>query len=99
MTPEKILEALDACDDNIIKYARKSDNFIEVCRDAETTVYVDQLRHARWMIRQTANFTREGRMDKAFRWLGFIQGVLWSHNIQSVETSKRQNMPEGEVFA
>lgn len=34
------------------------------------------------------------KLGKKFRWLGWIQGVLWSFGLQSIEEQKRANMPD-----
>lgn len=37
------------------------------------------------------------KREKAMRWLGFIQGSLWSWNIASVDQLRRMNMPAEET--
>lgn len=37
------------------------------------------------------------RLEKKFRWLGFIQGVLWAEGIVSLDQLKRANMPNGDA--
>ena len=36
----------------------------------------------------------EDRIEKAMRWLGFVQGCLWSHGIFSVDDFKSHNHGE-----
>ena len=55
-----------------------------------------QLKHLVEMCEKTRGFVDEKRMDKAFRWLGFIQGALWSNGIYTLEEMKRHNMPPRE---
>lgn len=52
------------------------------------------LSHVLWMCDETEGFVKAGRMEKAFRWLGFIQGVLWMTGVASIDESKHQNMPD-----
>ena len=33
--------------------------------------------HLAWMCSESIKFVQEGHIEKAHRWLGFIQGVLW----------------------
>ena len=33
--------------------------------------------HMLWMCNEVEKFVSQGRKEKAFRWLGFIQGCLW----------------------
>jgi hypothetical protein len=54
--------------------------------------------HVWWMITTLRDFIHEGRMEKAFRWLGFIQGVLWACGMYSVEDLAGHNKPSEEVL-
>lgn len=56
------------------------------------------LNHLLWMCTKIPSLIQEERLDKAMRWLGFLQGALWALEILSVEESKRLNMPEGATF-
>lgn len=54
-------------------------------------------RHLTWMLNSSTYFHQEGKVQKANRWLGFVQGVLAMCGV-SLEELKRANMPEGEQF-
>lgn len=56
------------------------------------------LQHVVWMCGEVIEFAKTQRMAKASRWLGFIQGVLWTHGVMTIDQMRRHNMPEGEVF-
>jgi len=43
------------------------------------------LEHCHGMIDKMVEFVREGRFEKTFRWLGFIQGVLWSNEVFNLD--------------
>lgn len=49
------------------------------------------------MVDRACGFLVEGRREKVMRWLGFMQGVLWSHGV-GLETLKRMNMPAGAAY-
>jgi|SRR3989338_4031467 len=51
------------------------------------------LSHCHGMLDQMESFVAEGRMEKTFRWLGFIQGVLWLTGCYTLEELKNQNRP------
>jgi len=58
---------------------------------------VDELKvvlHCYAMLDKMEGFISEGRMEKTFRWLGFIQGCLWSLGIYSLEDLKNHNKPK-----
>jgi hypothetical protein len=35
----------------------------------------------------------ENRIEKAMRWLGFVQGTLWAMGVRTIEEMKVENMP------
>lgn len=54
--------------------------------------------HLVWMLLEASVFLTEGRIEKANRWLGFVQGSMAADGYATVEELKRANMPEGEPF-
>lgn len=76
-----------------------AEKIIEVCE-----LYHNRLRHLEApnsrlahvrdrMLPLTNEFAQDGRIEKAFRWLGFIQGVLWCEGIFTIEEMKDHNRP------
>lgn len=58
----------------------------------KTLVHIPEaavLAHLLFMCQEAKIFIEEGREDKAMRWLGFIQGVLWSGRYFSIEDLKQ----------
>lgn len=51
-----------------------------------------QLSHARWMCQEVLS-NPEFSEGKAKRWLGFVQGVLWTTGVRTVEQMKDDNRP------
>lgn len=49
------------------------------------------LRHVRWMCQQVPEFVTEGKLEKANRWIGFIQGVLWTRTTGTIASFKDDN--------
>ena len=54
------------------------------------------LAHCYGMLKKIEEFVKEGRRDKAFRWLGFVQGCLWSAGHYSLENLTNHNRPRDE---
>lgn len=54
------------------------------------------LGHCLGMIPEMVEFVDAGRIDKAFRWLGFMQGALWTHSVYTLEDLKNHNRPPEE---
>lgn len=53
------------------------------------------LQHVKTMIPKTIDFFRHNRREKGFRWLGFIQGVLWTQGVYTIDEMKNHNRPDG----
>ena len=51
----------------------------------------EALAHCYAMLDEMEGFIRENRMDKTFRWLGFIQGTLWVSGVFTLEELKTHN--------
>jgi len=52
--------------------------------------------HCHNMLDKMVEFVHEGRMDKANRWLGFVQGVLWANGIYALVDFKEHNRGQSE---
>lgn len=63
-------------------------------KDVHLTLEVQH--HLMYMIEQIENFLEGKRKEKANRWLGFVQGVLWSNRIYSIKELKDHNKPRRE---
>ncbi len=91
MDKSKVLQTLD-------KYAKKFEelNIMPIEFPLDRLVGGDReanLRHCYGMIEDLRKHVETGKMDKAFRWLGFIQGCLWSHGIYTIDEMRYDNMP------
>lgn len=80
MTPKKILEVI-AIYEAILAQLPKQ----QIVRyDAFPTSH-ELLCHLHWMCGEMRVFVQQGRLDKAFRWLGFIQGVLAAKELRTID--------------
>jgi len=52
------------------------------------------LEHCHGMLDKMIDFVHEGRTEKVFRWLGFIQGVLWTNRVYTLTDLKNHNRPD-----
>ena len=55
------------------------------------------LSHCHWMLNDMERFVQEGRMEKCFRWLGFIQGCVFSVGEFTLNELKNLNRPNDET--
>ncbi len=49
------------------------------------------LKHLVWMFEETKKLAADGQLDKAQRWLGFIQGVAWAKGMTTLSALKEAN--------
>jgi hypothetical protein len=92
MTKDKIRE--------VIKEYKQMLMFKE-CRKIRSNESIVQtssevLNHCYYMLDKMEILIAEDRMEKVFRWLGFVQGCLWSLGFFSVDSLKNHNKPNEE---
>ncbi len=84
MTESKLLEIISKYKEllrsNGITPAKHDDSMLSID-------YKEQLRHCAWMLDQMELM----QFEKAQRWLGFLQGVLWSQSIDTIAKLKADN--------
>lgn len=61
------------------------------------TAKTQAMQHVGWMCEEALTWPAE-RLEKKFRWLGFVQGALWAFGMLPVEQLKRDNMPKDAVY-
>jgi hypothetical protein len=49
------------------------------------------LAHAAWMLGNIRLQVVQGKLDKAQRWLGFVQALLWVHGVYTIAELKTHN--------
>ena len=62
-------------------------------RNSRPSSKEERLAHIHEMLDEIEIFLEEERIEKAFRWLGFIQGCLWSTGFYTIEELKNHNRP------
>lgn len=53
----------------------------------------DCLMHCHVMLDEMEYFIEEGRIEKVFRWLGFIQGCFWKCGVYTLDQMQNHNRP------
>jgi len=51
----------------------------------------EALEHILWMCEEVRKFVTNQEMEKAMRWLGFIQGALWVSGIYTIDSMRDDN--------
>ncbi len=90
MEPKKVLEVIEATRQLFIERGIGKVNYPH---DEILDSIVHGLEHCHGMLDKMVELVHEGRMEKVFRWLGFIQGVLWANQICTLTELKNQNKP------
>jgi soluble cytochrome b562 len=49
------------------------------------------LAHCHWMLDDIERFAEQGKLDKAQRWLCFVQGVLWCNHHFTIDEMREHN--------
>lgn len=101
MDAKKVLEVLDIYALRIDDMAKATENDLSAKRCDPTkkyghSDYAHRIRHVRWCADQCRAMASDGRMEKAFRWLGFMQGALWDMGLYSIEELANHNKPAAE---
>lgn len=95
MTPQKVREVLKLYEDGVlggVKPVRIDSGELLDIIDSEHDE--DALRkHLAWMCQEAAAFPDE-KVEKMMRWLGFIQGCLYSLGSYKLDELKQHNMPD-----
>lgn len=101
MTPERTVEAFEACRQAISAACPEasSQQLPEVakaskCDRSPFWGSVPLASHLLYMCDTGKQFVWAGRTEKAMRWLGFLQGAIWAYGIASIDEMKHWNMPK-----
>ena len=95
MTADKVREVLNVYKKKLDEMGVPKERF---SRDLIPTSRKEFLAHCRAMLDEMETLIQQGRMDKVFRWLGFVQGCLWSAGCYDLESLKNHNRPDPPDF-
>lgn len=84
MTRKQIIEACKL-------YLTKLPSPKQTVYDGVKEEFDTPLSHIAWMCEKLLSDEFSEKIEKSMRWIGFIQGVLWSHKIFSIEEMKNHN--------
>jgi hypothetical protein len=85
MTNDQVRKAVEVYKTEVRIPAKKS------ATDEKPMDRLDALAHISWMCDQIPGFLAEGKDEKVNRWLGFIQGALWSLGIRTIDQMRDDN--------
>ena len=107
MTKEKVLEVIGIYREHLMRlpkidYPHHSKMGFTISLDVDLGDHNDLfnsseefgLAHCHGMLDQMEQFVKDDRMDKVFRWLGFVQGCLWMAGEYTLEELNNHNRPD-----
>lgn len=59
-----------------------------------TLMHHERESHVAWMCQEAQTFVDQKRIEKAMRWLGFVQGYLWARSMRTLDELKTDSMPD-----
>jgi len=83
MTNEQIIQVSN-------KYQAKLDalGYSELREDRDNP---GSLTHISWMLYQITQLVNNNQIEKANRWLGFVQGALWALDVCTIDEMREDN--------
>lgn len=93
MTPDKVCSVLSGYGDLLTEAGYYAERLDQEAYERFDVTRFHSLCHCHWMCNEARDFVRQGRIEKAMRWLGYIQGVLYSYGIKSLSQLKSDSMP------
>ena len=93
MTPEKIKQALNVYRIRLQNIGIKPYRFPP---GQEPQDRKQKLMHVAGLIEAAEDLLKEDRLEKAFRWLGFVQGALWASGLYTIKELKDHNRPDDD---
>ncbi len=87
MKPERIIEVVTRYETDLLDRSG-----VVPIQDVNAKNVDGRLEHVAWMCGEVKRFAQDPMtLDKAERWLGFIQGVLWGAGVYSIDEMRTDN--------
>lgn len=90
MDSNKILEVIEIYSEY---FTKEEIEYVDFSHIDKPEANKEMLAHCHGMLHKIKEFIQEDRIEKAFRWLGFVQGCLWSTGCYSLEDLMNHNRP------
>jgi len=85
MGPNQIVFVADLYEQQLNHYGHRPKNLTE-----DKLAPVEATAHALWMCERIKGMAHQD-IEKACRWLGFIQGILWTRGIYTIDEMRGHN--------
>ena len=97
MLPEKIIIVAERYREELIGKGHTKKRFSEEVFEKNIPTTTDAKSHCLYMLDEIITFVKAGRIEKANRWLGFVQGALWLSGEYTIIELKKHNKPEADA--
>lgn len=71
---------------------------IRIDQDLLGPTHKETFAHGLWLVEQVPAFVASERLEKAQRWLCFVQGMLWAEGLVTTRALKEVMRPPGSVY-
>lgn len=97
MTPSKLLKIVKTYREFMSQMGARPVRLTPDQQQSQQVTYREVINHLAYMVDQVPIHAKGGKVEKAFRWLGFIQGVLWCSGVRTLQELRSDNRsdPEG----
>lgn len=87
MKHNDLLWAVERC-----RLALQKHTAMEARKNPQAVTHPERTAHCLWMLDTIAAWPAN-RIEKAFRWLGFVQGFMWANGYATVDEMRDWNRP------
>ncbi len=91
MTPERIKRVLREYLELVVDEAIPPKQLDKELYSTSIVPLESKLRHIGWMCQEAQKLVDKGELEKAGRWLGFIQGWLWAYGYRTIDEMRDDN--------
>jgi hypothetical protein len=91
MTPERVLDVVNTYEKRFAQHGVTPLCIRETVVSPDPTPYNREVRHLAWMLGEIRTQVAAGEIEKAMRWLGFLQGALWTYGWYTLDEMRDHN--------
>lgn len=92
MAPDQVTEVINQYEAELKEGGRQAQRFVGgFPLEGAFPTREAALRHLLWMCPQVKLFIETREIEKAMRWLGFMQGTFWMAGVKSIDAMRDDN--------
>jgi len=92
MAPNQVVDVINKYESELREGGRQPERFVGGFPEKGAFPTREAaLRHLLWMCSQVKLFVETREIEKAMRWLGFMQGTFWMAGVKSIDAMRDDN--------